>query len=82
MIRPGSSFTKGKLRPSQPSAEGGPRPVHQMPTLAEYVKGRDWVGAIAFLENERSLNPSEDSSLWLGYCCFHLGDYRKAIYVY
>lgn len=36
----------------------------------------------AFLENERSLNPSEDNSQWLAYSSFHLGDYRKAIYIY
>jgi intraflagellar transport protein 56 len=82
MMRPGSAFTKAKLKPSVTSSDGGPRPVHQMPTLAEYIKQRDWVGAIAFLENERSLNPSEDNSLWLAYSCFHLGDYRKAIYIY
>lgn len=30
------------------------KPVeHKMPTLEDYIKNRDWVGAVALLENEQ-----------------------------
>lgn len=52
-----------------------------MPKWQQYVKERDWIGAIAFLELERSMNNVE-IKMWLAYCYFHSGEYRKAINTY
>jgi len=27
-----------------------------MPTLPDYIKNRDWIGAVALLESERNVN--------------------------
>ena len=53
-----------------------------MPTLEDYVKSRDWIGAVALLESERNVNIQVENSLWLAYCYFHMGEYRKAINIY
>jgi intraflagellar transport protein 56 len=45
------------------------------------VKEKDWVGAVAFLELERGMG-NNDVKLWLAYCYFHSGEYRKAINTY
>ena len=48
-----------------------------MPTLDDYLKLTDWVGSIAFLENEKSFNDTnKETNLWLAYCCFHNGEYK------
>jgi len=55
MIRPGSSLSKAKQTKATTNISGGlaSKPVeHKMPTLEDYIKNRDWVGAVALLENE------------------------------
>jgi intraflagellar transport protein 56 len=47
-----------------------------MPTLQDYIKKRDWIGAVALLESERNVNIQVENSLWLAYCYFHMGEYR------
>lgn len=56
MIRPGSSMSRAKQNKAQVPVSGGlaAKPVeHKMPTLEDYIKNRDWVGAVALLENEQ-----------------------------
>ena len=67
MIRPGTSHTKGKSKPTQHvGMNTGMKQVtkfilfifytifqkleRKMPTLQDYLKNRDWVGAIVYLE--------------------------------
>ena len=53
------------------------------PQLVEYVKNRDYTGAIALLEFQRNSGEGDgDTLLWLGYCAFHLGEFRKALEAY
>ena len=53
------------------------------PQLEEYVTTRDYTGAIALLEfTKNSEDATEDTLKWLGYCSFHLGEYRKALEAY
>ena len=53
------------------------------PQLNEYVKNRDYTGAIALLEFQRNSGEGDgDTLLWLGYCAFHLGEFRKALEAY
>uniref|UniRef100_A0A8C3I9Z2 Intraflagellar transport protein 56 n=1 Tax=Chrysemys picta bellii TaxID=8478 RepID=A0A8C3I9Z2_CHRPI len=43
-------------------------------------KKRDFTGAIALLEFKRHVGEQdEDTGLWIGYCAFHLGDYKRAL---
>lgn len=41
---------------------------------------RDWIGAVALLESERTVNIQVENSLWLAYCYFHMGEYRYSKY--
>jgi intraflagellar transport protein 56 len=77
MYRPGTSISKAKT--AKPIGEDmGSKKVQQekLPTLDGYLSSRDWIGAIALLENERSVNIQVENSMWLAYCYFHMGEYR------
>lgn len=56
MMRPGSALTKAKTTKTT-NVAGSNLAVKQIenkiPQLQDYIKNRDWVGAIAFLENEK-----------------------------
>ncbi|EMP31873.1 Tetratricopeptide repeat protein 26 [Chelonia mydas] len=48
--------------------------------LEELLAQRDFTGAIALLEFKRHAGEQdEDTDLWIGYCAFHLGDYKRAL---
>lgn len=56
---------------------------NKIPQLEDYLKKRDWVGAIVHLEHERRLTDTKnETNLWHAYCSFHNGDYKKAILIY
>lgn len=59
MMRPGSALTKAKTSKTSSNVVGSNIAVKQIenkiPQLQDYIKNRDWVGAIAFLENEKRL---------------------------
>ena len=52
-----------------------------IPSLDELVSKRDYLGAVALLEFDLSNVKSEipKAKEWLGFCAFHLGDYKKAL---
>lgn len=55
----------------------------KIPKLAEYLTNRDYSGALTLLEFKRHVGEKEDDiDLWMGYCAFHLGDYRRAMEEY
>ncbi|CAM9246238.1 unnamed protein product [Ascophyllum nodosum] len=57
----------------------------KMPELGDYLKARDFTGAVTLLEfNRRSGEDDalEDTLMWLGYCAFHVGNYQRAIDAY
>lgn len=84
MNRPGSAISKAKVTKSSGGegtqmravSESAMQIQQKIPTLQEYIKDRDWVGAIAFLEYERNLKTNVENSLWLAYCSFHMGEYK------
>ncbi|EGR30631.1 tetratricopeptide repeat protein [Ichthyophthirius multifiliis] len=81
-LRPGSSISKAKIN-KQSSGVAVRKVENKIPQLDEYIKKRDWVGSIVHLENERRLTDTkEETQLWHAYCCFHNGDYKKAIQIY
>ncbi|CAM9128474.1 unnamed protein product [Pylaiella littoralis] len=70
---------------SKGSKSKPPPGQQKMPELSDYVKSRDFTGAVTLLEfNRRSGEDDtlENTLMWLGYCSFHLGNYQRAIEVY
>ncbi|XP_019336464.1 intraflagellar transport protein 56 isoform X2 [Alligator mississippiensis] len=56
----------------------------KVPQLDELLAQRDFTGAIALLEFKRQAGEQEEeeADLWVGYCAFHLGDYKRALEEY
>uniref|UniRef100_A0A8D3B409 Intraflagellar transport protein 56 n=1 Tax=Scophthalmus maximus TaxID=52904 RepID=A0A8D3B409_SCOMX len=55
----------------------------KVPPLEEYLQQRDYLGALTLLEFQRSIGEKEEhADLWIGYCAFHLGDYKRAMEEY
>lgn len=55
----------------------------KIPKLEEYVSQRDYMGAMTLLEFKRSVGEREEElDLWIAYCAFHLGDYKRAMEEY
>jgi intraflagellar transport protein 56 len=53
------------------------------PKLEDYIKKRDYTGAIALLEFQIQTGDEDpEKHEWLGYCAFHMGEYRKAMESY
>uniref|UniRef100_A0A8C7MT89 Intraflagellar transport protein 56 n=1 Tax=Oncorhynchus kisutch TaxID=8019 RepID=A0A8C7MT89_ONCKI len=53
------------------------------PRLEEYLNQRDYLGAQTLLEFQRDVGEKEEhADLWIGYCAFHLGDYKRAMEEY
>lgn len=77
MNRPGTSISKAKVTKSSGDDVGMKKIAQEkLPTLQDYLTTRDWIGAIALLENERNVNIQVENSMWLAYCYFHMGEYR------
>ncbi|XP_066489460.1 intraflagellar transport protein 56 isoform X1 [Tiliqua scincoides] len=74
----------------KPAVGGAPQPAdkrkkkgRRIPQLEELLGQRDFTGAIALLEFKRHVGAQdEDTDLWIGYCAFHLGDYKRALEEY
>lgn len=51
-----------------------------LPTLQEFVAARNYTGALTLLEFKLKCRDGEakDILLWIGYCAFHLGNFRRA----
>lgn len=61
------------------------RSQRKKPTLDEFVNKMDWSGGLGLLQFERNTQESigaENSDMtimWMAYCAFHLGDYKKSV---
>jgi intraflagellar transport protein 56 len=54
-----------------------------MPKLEEFLYKRDYTGAMTLLEFNRSSGKGgDDVDMWLGYCAFHCGDYKRSMLEY
>ena len=68
---PGSQ--DGTASSSTPSAV-----TKQLPKLEDFLSQRDYTGAMSLLEfNRNSGKGNETLDMWLGYCAFHAGDYKR-----
>ncbi|KAK2151841.1 hypothetical protein LSH36_349g03056 [Paralvinella palmiformis] len=55
----------------------------QMPKLEDFINGRDYSGAMTLLDFQRNSGKStEETDLWVAFCAFHVGDYKKAMEEY
>lgn len=55
----------------------------KLPRLEDFLQARDYTGAVTLLEFTRQAGKSyEKVAMWIAYCCFHLGDYKKAMEEY
>ncbi|KAM0724541.1 Intraflagellar transport protein 56 [Formica fusca] len=54
----------------------------EIPKLEDFLEKRDYIGALTLLEFDNSTDSSLNTDLWLGYCAFHLGDYKRAATIY
>ncbi|XP_043671945.1 intraflagellar transport protein 56 isoform X1 [Vespula pensylvanica] len=53
-----------------------------IPKLEEFLEKRDYIGALTLLEFQSTSGSNLESELWMGYCAFHLGDYKRALTIY
>ncbi|XP_061175421.1 uncharacterized protein LOC133184383 [Saccostrea echinata] len=52
----------------------------QMPKVEDFLALRDYTGAITLLEfNRNSGKGNEETDMWIAYCAFHLGDYKRSM---
>ncbi|XP_031832703.1 tetratricopeptide repeat domain 26 isoform X1 [Nomia melanderi] len=66
------------------SSEGVKRSTSEkkIPKLEEFLEKRDYTGALTLLEFNSTSETSLNFELWMGYCAFHLGDYKRAATIY
>ncbi|KAJ8319242.1 hypothetical protein KUTeg_004333 [Tegillarca granosa] len=54
-----------------------------LPKVEDFLAMRDYTGAITLLEfNRNSGKGNDETDLWIAYCAFHLGDYKRAMEEY
>ncbi|KAH9512870.1 Intraflagellar transport protein 56 [Bulinus truncatus] len=77
------SRTKPALGPGSVSTGKETKKKKKMPTVEEFLEMRDYTGAITLLEFSRNAGKgNEETDLWIAYCAFHLGDYKRAMEEY
>jgi len=55
----------------------------KIPTLEKFLTDRDYTGAISLLDFQRNSGKgSPNVSLWLAYCAFHAGEYKRSMHEY
>jgi len=54
----------------------------EIPKLEEFLEKRDYTGALTLLEFNSTTSSNLEMDLWMGYCTFHLGDYKRAAIIY
>ncbi|XP_013785950.1 intraflagellar transport protein 56-like, partial [Limulus polyphemus] len=59
------------------------RSKSKVPTLEEFLKEKDFTGALTLLEFTRKSGKGNlETDLWIAYCAFHLGEYKQAMEEY
>nr|XP_002130244.1 intraflagellar transport protein 56-like [Ciona intestinalis] len=55
----------------------------KLPKVDDLLTSRDYTGAMTVLEfNKQAGKGEKDTDSWIGFCAFHLGDYKKAYEMY
>ncbi|KAJ8959044.1 hypothetical protein NQ318_022299 [Aromia moschata] len=83
-IPPILSRAKPALSSNSNSAKSDMRsaPSTNTSQLEYYLRKRDYTGAITFLEFKPDPDQTGNVELWVAYCAFHRGDYKKALHIY
>lgn len=83
MFRPGSAV-KRKQQQAKVAPPSSKSKEEKLPEAKDYLKDRDYNGAITLLECERKYASKHDikTLMSLAYAYFHNGDYKKAIDTY
>ena len=70
---------RGIAKPKK-SATSKTKAAKGQPSLDEFIANRDYTGALALLEFRLKCQDGDtkDLLLWIGYCSFHLGNFRRA----
>ncbi|XP_059152840.1 intraflagellar transport protein 56-like isoform X2 [Physella acuta] len=77
------SRTKPAVGPGATAASKDTKKKKKMPTVEEFLDMRDYTGAITLLEFSRNAGKgNEETDMWIAYCAFHLGDYKRAMEEY
>ncbi|XP_054712427.1 intraflagellar transport protein 56-like [Uloborus diversus] len=75
-----------RTKPAQAAgtvAAADPKSRSKVPSLDEFIKNRDFTGALTLLEFQRNSGKGDlKNDLWIAYCAFHLSDYRRAMEEY
>ncbi|KAK3907924.1 Intraflagellar transport protein 56 [Frankliniella fusca] len=75
-----------RLKPAVGSKQTGSSSANNqknLPKLEDFLSARDYTGALTLLEfTQGSGKTDADSERWIGYCSFHLGDYKRAMSIY
>ena len=85
MQRPGSALSKLRNQQKNLKASISQSPMSQKKTYTkeEFIKNRDFEGAITLIEHEKLLNRENiNNQLWLAYSYFHNGDFPSALEIY
>ena len=85
MQRPGSALSKLRNQQKNLKATVSHNPMQEKKiyTKEEFIKNRDFEGAITLLEHEKLLNRENiNNQLWLAYSYFHNGDFPSALEIY
>jgi len=85
MQRPGSALSKLRNQQKNLKANVSTGPIQEKKTYSkeEFIKNRDFVGAITLLEHEKFVNKENiTNQLWLAYAYFHNGDFPNALEIY
>ncbi|KAI6183734.1 Tetratricopeptide repeat protein 26 [Aphelenchoides bicaudatus] len=74
-----------RLRPARRKKEDSAKDKNEeLKELDQFLEKHDYTGAISLLEHKRqqtagtNFEADINIGLWLGYCAYHVGDYRKA----
>ncbi|CAO1326743.1 unnamed protein product [Diamesa hyperborea] len=75
------SRTKSDSAKSQRNSGSAKIKKRQIPTFEEFLQRRDYVGAKTVMKYSKDYDDEEETekNLWMSYCDFHLGDYRKCL---
>ncbi|XP_017888054.1 intraflagellar transport protein 56 [Ceratina calcarata] len=82
MVNTASCIILSRAKPA--SSEGVKKSASEkrIPKLEEFLQKRDYTGALTLLEFNNATESTLSSELWMGYCAFHLGDYKRATGIY
>lgn len=71
---------KGITKSKKPTAASKSKNAKGQPSLDHFIANRDYTGALTLLEFRLKCQEGDtkDLLMWIGYCAFHLGSFKRA----